>query len=161
MNRSPTAGVRQIRASQCQRYPGSRRRHRRSTGETGQAVTELPADPLNRIESMIEIIGIAHAAIFTQHRRVIDLGRDDERSRALLDESVRIVFDEAPSATRKARSLAERWGGQQLLDPDAVQGTETVLAAEIEKAEDRLAALLERQEQIADELRWLVAGGPE
>jgi hypothetical protein len=35
-----------------------------------------------------------------------------------------------------------------------------VLAAEIEQAEDRLAALLERQEQIADELRRLVAGEP-
>lgn len=92
---------------------------------------------------------------------MIDLGRDDERSRALLDESVRIVFNEAPSTTRKARSLAERWGEQQLLDPDAAQGTETVLAAEIEQAEDRLAALLERQEQIADELRRLVAGEPE
>lgn len=109
---------------------------------------------------MIEIIGIAHAAIFTQHRRVIDLGRDDERSRALLDESVRIVFHEAPSATRKARSLAERWGEQQLLDPGAAKGTGAVLAAEIEQAEDRLAALLERQEEIAAELRRLAAGEP-
>ena len=124
-------------------------------------VPEPPGDPLSRIESMVEIIGIAHAAIFTQHRVIIDLDRDDERSRALLDESVQIVFTDAPSATRKARSLAERWGEQQLLDPVAAEATQALLGAELAEAERRLAALLAREEEITAEMSRLAAAGPD
>ncbi len=109
---------------------------------------------------MVEIIGLAHAAIFTQHRLLIDRGRDDERGRALLDESVQIVFTDAPSATGEARSLAERWGEQQLLDPVAAEETQALLGAELEEAERRLAALLARQEEITAEMSRLAAGGP-
>lgn len=107
---------------------------------------------------MLEIIGIAHAAIFTQHRRLIELGRHSERSRLLLDESVRIVFTEAPFAARWARSLAERWGEQQLLDPVSADETRTQLNEELEYAERRLRELLARQEGIAAELDRLAAG---
>lgn len=109
---------------------------------------------------MVEIIGIAHAAIFTQHRVLIDLGRDDETSRALLDESVRIVFTDAPNATNRVRALAERRGEQQLLDPRGAEATRALLAAAIEKAEHQLADLLARQEELAADLQRLAAGGP-
>ena len=101
---------------------------------------------------MVEIIGIAHAAIFTQHRLLIDLGRDDEHSRALLGESVRIVFADAPNVTHDTRALAERWAEQQLLDPESAESTRSLLAGEIEEAERELEVLLARQEEIADEL---------
>jgi hypothetical protein len=120
---------------------------------------EFPADPLSRIDSMVEIIGIAHAAIFTQHRRLIDLGLDDEGSRGLLDESIKIVFTDAPSATRRARALAERWGEQQLLDPGRAGPTRDQLATELEQSERRLEGLLARQEEIARELRERAGGG--
>lgn len=107
---------------------------------------------------MVEIIGIAHASIFTQHRVLIDRGRESERSRALLDESVRIVFTDAANAVHGARSLAERWGEQQLLDPTTAEETATALAAKVEEAEGRLAALLMRQEEIASELESLAGG---
>lgn len=118
-----------------------------------------PADPLRRIEAIVEIIGLAHAAIFTQRRLLIDLARDDERSRALLDESVRIVFTEAPNAAREARSLAEHWAEQQLLDPHRAEITWSRLSAEIGDAQRRLMGLLARQEAIAAELRERAAGG--
>ena len=107
---------------------------------------------------MVEITGIAHAAIFTQHRRLVELSRETERSRELLDESVQIVFADAANATRKARSLAERWGEQQLLDPDAARDTAAHLAREVNEAEGRLAALLARQEKIAVELEEMAGG---
>ena len=102
---------------------------------------------------MVEIIGIAHAAIFTQHRVLTELGREDAGTRALLDESVRIVFTDAPAATLAARSLAARWAEQQLLDPAGAERLRPQLAAEIEEAERGLRALLARQEEIAAELR--------
>ncbi len=89
---------------------------------------------------MVEIIGLAHAAIFTQHRLLIDRGRDDERGRALLDESVQIVFTDTPSAPQ-GTIVGERWGEQQLLDPGAAEETQALLGAELEEAERRLGAL--------------------
>jgi hypothetical protein len=71
---------------------------------------------------MLEIISIAHAVIFTQRRLLIDLGHDEASSRGLLEESVRIMFSDAPDATREVRALAERWGEQQLLDPASAPG---------------------------------------
>ncbi len=101
---------------------------------------------------MVEIIGIAHAAIFTHHRGLIDSGQDDDHTRALLDESIEIVFREAPGATAQARSLAALWAEQQLLDPGRVETTWSLLVAELEDTERSLERLLARQEEIAAEL---------
>lgn len=79
----------------------------------------------------------------------------------LLDESVQIVFTAAPAAAQEARTLAERWGEQELLDPDSAPGTRARLDEEIDRAEDRLARLLARQEQIAAELRQLTNDQPD
>ncbi len=118
-------------------------------------VSEPPADPLSRIESMVEIINIARAVIYTQHRLLIDLGRDDAHGKGLLSEFVRVVFTDTPAATRGARALAERWGEQQLLDPPSAPATLALLDEAIKDAEARLGRLLARQEQIAAELRLL------
>jgi len=109
---------------------------------------------------MVEIINIAHAAVYTERRLLIDLGRDDARSQELLSECVRIVFTDTPAVIRGVRSLAERWGEQQLLDPSSARDTWIMLEEEITCAEGRLADLLARQEQIAVELRRLGEEGP-
>ena len=83
-------------------------------------------DPLASVDSLLEIITLAHAAIYTVHRRLIDLDADDEESRPLLQESVEIVFSKAPEVGRRARELTAEWGACQLLDPSAAP---SVLAA--------------------------------
>lgn len=66
----------------------------------GAGVT--PDDPLRRVEALMEMIATAHTAIFTWHRRVIDVGRDDDRTRDLLGESARIaVRDTGAGAARQ------------------------------------------------------------
>ncbi len=109
------------------------------------------ADPLGRVDSLMEIITRAHAVIYTRHRRLIELGLADEKTRRLLDESVRIVLEDAPEAARKPRLLALEQAARQLLDP-AASAERTDVEQAIVDAEARLRAALRRQQQIADEL---------
>ena len=113
--------------------------------ETGEA------DPLGRVDSLMEIITRAHAVIYTRHRRLVELGLADEKTRRLLDESVRIVLEDAPEVARRPRSLAFEQATQQLLDP-AASPDATEAEQAIVHAEERLSALLRRQQKIADEL---------
>jgi hypothetical protein len=68
-------------------------------------------DPLATVESLLEVITLAHATIYTQRRRLINLGADDDESRRLLEESAEIVFSQAPRASRRARELASDLSG--------------------------------------------------
>lgn len=110
-------------------------------------------DPLATVESLLEIITLAHAAIYTAHRRLIDLGADDEESRQLLEESVEIVFSKAPEVGRRARELASEWGARQLLDPSAAPSVLAAAENEAAHAERALRRLLRRQEEVATRLR--------
>jgi hypothetical protein len=109
--------------------------------------------PLETVESLLEVITLAHAAIYAEHRRLVDLGADDDESRRLLAESVRIVFSEAPDASRRARGLASEWGGRQLLDPSSAASALMATEEEAARAEPALRQLLRRQEEIAARLR--------
>lgn len=113
-------------------------------------------DPLAAIESLLEIIMLAHAAIYTEHRRVADLGADDDESRRLLAESAQIVFDRAPAVSQRARELAAEWGATQLLDPQGASSALAAVETEAAGAERALRQLLHRQEEIADRLRTLI-----
>lgn len=110
-------------------------------------------DPLATVESLLEIITLAHAAIYTTHRRLIDLGADDEESRRLLDESVEIVFSQAPEVGRRARELAAEWGARQLLDPSSAPSVLAAAENEAARTESALRQLLRRQEEVATRLR--------
>ena len=110
-------------------------------------------DPLATVESLLEVITLAHAAIYTGHRRLVDHGIDDEESRRLLQESVEIVFDEAPTTAQRVRELAAEWGTRQLLDPPSAPGSLAAMEREAAHAETALRQLLQRQEEIAARLR--------
>lgn len=111
------------------------------------------SDPLASVESLLEIITLAHAAIYTVHRRLSDLDADVEESRQLLQESVEIVFSKAPEVGRGARELAAEWGARQLLDPSAAPSVLAAAEKEAAHAERALRRLLRRQEEIATRLR--------
>lgn len=115
--------------------------------------SESHGDPLGNLESLMEIITRAHAVIYAEHRRLVDLDLADETTRELLDESVRIVFERAPEAAREARSVAHEQAMQQLLDPASGPGDPPALERATGRAEDLLQSLLRRQEEIARELR--------
>ncbi len=110
-------------------------------------------DPLASVESLLEIITLAHAAIYTAHRRLIDLDADDEESRRLLEESVEIVFSKAPKVGRRARELSAEWGASQLLDPSTAPSVLAAAEKEAAHAERELRRLLRRQEEVATRLR--------
>lgn len=110
-------------------------------------------DPLATVDSLLEIITLAHAAIYTEHRRLIDLDADDDESRRLLDESAEIALLQAPSAGRRARELASEWGARQLLDPSSAASALAATEKETARAERALRRLLRRQEEIAAKLR--------
>lgn len=116
-------------------------------------------DPLNRIEAMVEIIYAAHASIFAQHRRVLDLDRDEARTRELLRESAHIVFQRAPAAAREARTIAQDHAIGEILNPKGT-GDSAALDRAVRTAEATLSDLLRRQEAIADELAALIEQGP-
>jgi hypothetical protein len=117
-------------------------------------------DPLASVESLLEIITLAHAAIYTGHRHLVDLGVDDDDSRRLLEESAGIVFDEAPTAGQRARELASEWGARQLLDPTSAPAALAAAESEAARAEAALRQLLRRQEEIAASLRARLEEAP-
>lgn len=102
---------------------------------------------------MLEIVTLSHAAIYTAHRRLIDLEADDDETRRLLDESAQIALRRAPNAGRRARQLASEWGARQLLDPSSAALALAATERETARAERALRRLLHRQEEIAARLR--------
>jgi len=113
----------------------------------------VESDPLAIVESLVEVITLAHAAIYTEHRRLTDLDADDDETRRLLDESARIVLSDAPKAGQRARELASEWGARQLLDPASAAAALTATKEEALRAERALRRSLRRQEEIAAQLR--------
>jgi len=118
-----------------------------------------PHDPLGRVEALEDIINRAHIVIFTQHRRVLGLDRDQDRARSLLKESSRIVFHESAAAARRARVAAQDHAIGELLDP-RVPSDDAALNRAIRAAEVALAEMLERQQRIADEMSTIIERGP-
>lgn len=123
----------------------------RPSGRADSSVVE--PDPLTTVESLVEVITLAHAAIYTEHRRFIGLDADDADTRRLLDESAKIVFSQAPKASQRARELASEWGARQLLDPASAAAALAATKEEAIRAERALRDLLHRQEEIAARLR--------
>jgi len=120
---------------------------------------EPPQDPLGRVEAFLDVINRAHIVIFAQHRRVLDLGRDQARARDLLQASAGIVFREAPAAARRARIAAQNHAIGELLDPGAPID-DAALNRAVREAEMALAEMLQRQQQFADEMSTIIERDP-
>lgn len=119
----------------------------------------MPDDPiaLDRIDSLSETITRAHGVIYNLHSALVERDRADANSRSLLSESIAIVLSDASAATRTVLVLAQDAEIRQLLgNSDAELDRE--LAKSVREAEAELLRLLQRQEEIADELRARVAG---
>lgn len=101
-----------------------------------------------------------HVAIFELHRWLVERGLADQGTRALLDESVQIATDQAPTAARDTRQAVFDDALHRLLDPAASPVTPGA-ARTVERAEDRLRSFARRQQVIAVELGRRTDGGPD
>lgn len=109
-----------------------------------------PDDPLRRVDALMELIATAHTVSFAWHRHIIDLDRDDERTRGLLGDSARIAVHEAPEVVRRVRAALLDATIGRLLDPAAADATRDDPA--VTAAEAALLAMFRRQQEIVDEL---------
>ncbi len=109
------------------------------------------------LDGLLAAARIAHEVIFDLHRVVIAREPESERASALLRESAAIVVTELPRLTAHARQLTERWNEQELLAPDHAQRAWRELQAELESIEPEVSRRVDRQSEIARELRTLAA----
>jgi hypothetical protein len=118
-------------------------------------VPDSPA-PIRRLDSLFSAALIAHEAIFEMSRELTSSGRAEENAAELLADSARITLTDLPTVAAGARDLAARWEEQCLLDPRAAEETADALAAEVARMEPELRGLMERQRQIAMQLRAML-----
>jgi hypothetical protein len=118
-------------------------------------VSEQPAE-IERLDALLGASMIAHEAIFEMRSELIANKRGDAEQARLLAGSVRIVTEELPGLTAAARELAGKWDEQSLLDPNAAEATLGEVAAELERIEPEVQVLLDRQRQIAAQLRGML-----
>lgn len=112
---------------------------------------ERPSE-IATLDLLAEAIRLAHEAVYDVHRQLAG-GEAAGRSQALVNESARIVLELVPQLAGDAWRLVARWSEEAVLDPERAEGTAGLLAAEVERIEPELRALLARQVEIARELR--------
>lgn len=115
-------------------------------------MTERPR-ALRDLDAYASTSVIAHEAVFGLHREVTMRGRANAQMRQLLHESADIALRELPRTTSEARRLAIHWDDQSVLDPGGADATLRALTAELERVAPRITRLLDRQREIAGELR--------
>jgi len=111
--------------------------------------------PIARLATLLGATGLVHELIFERHRKLIAY-RPNGPSSELLAESARIATAGLPGVLAEALELQRRWSEQSVLDPSAAEATLKELVAVLERSEPEAKALLERQRQIAEELRLLL-----
>jgi hypothetical protein len=121
-------------------------------------VSEVP-EPLRRLNVLLEALFIAHETIYDLHSELARAERATPTSQELLAESARIVLQKAPDASATVRRLAGQWHEQSVLDPDVAEETAVKLETELAHAESLLRELLDRETEIASELRALTTDG--
>ncbi len=118
-------------------------------------VPEHPA-AIKRLNSLFSASLIAHEAIFEMRRELIVGETDNADQTHLLAESARITMNALPNLAAAARDLAASWEEQNLLDPDAAEITLRELATELGRIGPETQALLNRQREIAAQLRTML-----
>lgn len=109
--------------------------------------------PIARLDSLLAAATIAHEAIFEMRRELITRDQGSPEQARLLAESARIVTADLPALSANARQLSARWGEQSLLDRQGAKATLAELEADLARIEPRIDVLLNRQREIAVQLR--------
>jgi hypothetical protein len=99
---------------------------------------------------------VAHEYASRLHRKLVELGGDDDHTRALLRESAALTVEPIPVLVRQVRSREREWEEQDMLDPPAAERTIERLDREVAELAPELAKLRERQREILAELRDLL-----
>jgi hypothetical protein len=118
-------------------------------------VPERPS-ATKRLDALLSAAMIAHEAIFEMRRELIASDRANPEQARLLEESARIVTDELPGLSKRARQLSTQWSEQSLLDPGGAEDTLNELEADLRRIEPCLQSLLNRQREIATRLRSML-----
>jgi hypothetical protein len=118
----------------------------------------MPERPsaIKRLDSLLSAAMIAHEAIFEMRRELIATDRATPEQARLLEESARIVTVGLPSVSASARQLAAQWSEQSLLDSESAAKTLDELEAELRDIEPSVLSLLDRQREIATQLRSML-----
>jgi hypothetical protein len=118
----------------------------------------MPERPpaIKRLNSLLGAAMIAHEAIFEMRRELIATDRATPEQARLLEESARIVTVELPNLSANARRLSTQWSEQSVLHPQVAEESLTELDAELRRIEPSVLALLNRQREIASQLRLML-----
>lgn len=113
---------------------------------------EQPA-PIAQLKALLGAATIAHEAIFEMRRELISRDEGNPEQARLLAESGQIATVALPSLTAAAQQLSKRWREQNLLDSEGARETLAELESELARIEPDADALLNRQREIAAQLR--------
>ncbi len=115
----------------------------------------MPERPpaIKRLDSLLGAVTIAHEIIFERRRELIAADRGTPEQARLLAESAQIVTVELPRLSATARRLSARWREQSLLDSTGAEATLAELESELNLIEPKVDSLLDRQREIAAQLR--------
>jgi hypothetical protein len=108
------------------------------------------------LDSYFRASRLAHEYAFRLHRKLVELGIDDDRARALVRESAGLTVERIPALASRVRMREREWEEQDLLDPPAAERTVERLEGEVAELAPELAALRARQRQILAELSELL-----
>jgi len=109
--------------------------------------------PITRLDSLLGAVTIAHEIIFEARRELITEDRGTPEQARLLAESAKIVTVDLPDLSAAARQLSVQWQEQNLLDSKGAEETLAELESELTRIEPRVDSLLDRQREIATQLR--------
>lgn len=118
-------------------------------------MTDRPAS-LKLVDGYLAGATIAHEYAFALHRKLAEVGTDQDHSHKLLRESAALAL-EVPALARQLRGLEHEWSEQELLDPPAAKHTAQLLEERVAELTPELAALSRRHRQIVAELVDLVS----
>jgi hypothetical protein len=115
----------------------------------------MPERPpaIKRLDSLLGAVTIAHEIIFEIRRELIAADRGNPEQARLLAESAQIVTVELPRLSATARQLSARWREQSLLDTKGAEEALAELESELRRIEPKIDSVLNRQREIAAQLR--------
>lgn len=115
----------------------------------------MPERPqaIAQLDSLLAAATIAHEAIFEIRRELIARDQGDPEQARLLAESARIVTVDLPALSATARQLSAKWREQRLLDNEGAESTLAELETDLARIEPKIDLLLNRQREIAAQLR--------
>lgn len=115
----------------------------------------MPESPsaIQRLDSLLGAATIAHEIIFETRRELIAADRGNPEQARLLAESAQVVTIELPRLSATARQLSAKWREQSVLDSMGAKEALVELESELKRIEPKIDSLLDRQREIAAQLR--------